>query len=371
MAMVATWAAPVISCRLSSLVEMLRMDEASTSTSTFFLPAANCSELPTTESVPTELFLTVSPPITSLTPVCTTLGAAGDVPAAWPRAGTGENIKGAPTARRKSPRAQTRGLAARGEFVATETSTNGFCMFIVLSLMRIGRSQHGTCGSAFVSTPNGVYAIKSELAICNGMTVCQSVLGRFFDHNPAAGPLPLFLRCWLTLRTCRGLARGIGVGRTPHSFDGAHEPIRQFALHHVRIHQPENPLWHLEVCGKQDDRNVGKPLVDLVGDGFGVYALLFVLQQNSIDRRFLQHFDRGMCARYSLNVESTGFQNGFANLQQFWLVVDAKQSGVHGAFPLDGTKIGSPSEEIPRRKSSGRNGRWRHYKYRLGGASRL
>src|ERR1700690_2089278 len=135
--MVARGAAPVMSCRLSSLVEMSTIDEASTST--FFLPAANCSELPAIESVPTELFLTVSPPITSLTSVCTTLGAAGDVPAAWPRAGTGENIQGALTARRRrSPRAQTGGLTARRGVVATEASAIGFCIFIVLDLMRIG-----------------------------------------------------------------------------------------------------------------------------------------------------------------------------------------------------------------------------------------
>src|ERR1019366_9457988 len=172
MAIVARWAAPITSCRLPSLVEMSRMDEASTST--FSLPAANHSELPTTESAPTELFLTVSPPITSLTSVCTTLGAAGGVSAAWPCPGTGEDINGAPTARRKSPRAQTRGLAAREEFVATETSTIGFCLFMFCTSCVSARSQHGTCGSALVLTPNGVYAIKSELAIsCRNQPITQ------------------------------------------------------------------------------------------------------------------------------------------------------------------------------------------------------
>src|SRR5580658_10413376 len=40
-------------------------------------------------------------------------------------------------------------------------------MLIVLSLMRVGQSQRGTArGSKLVSPPDGVYAIKAELAIC-------------------------------------------------------------------------------------------------------------------------------------------------------------------------------------------------------------
>src|SRR5271165_5302490 len=118
MAIVASSAAPVISCLLSSLVEMSRMDEASTSTVAWSV--AMYSELPTTESVTLELSLIVSPPITSLTSGCDTLGADRNVPDTWLCEGAEENIKGTPRARRKSPRAQVRGLVARKGFGATE-----------------------------------------------------------------------------------------------------------------------------------------------------------------------------------------------------------------------------------------------------------
>jgi hypothetical protein len=39
----------------------------------------------------------------------------------------------------------------------------------------------------------------------------------------------------------------IGVGPTRYSLDGTHEPFRQFALHHVFIHQPQDPLRHVGV----------------------------------------------------------------------------------------------------------------------------
>jgi hypothetical protein len=49
-------------------------------------------------------------------------------------------------------------------------------------------------------------------------------------------------------------------------------------FHHVFIHQPQDSLWHLAVCGKQDDRQVGKPLLNMAGYGFHVHAFQFVLQ---------------------------------------------------------------------------------------------
>src|SRR5208282_5258702 len=124
MAIVARRAAPVISCRLSSLVKMSRMD--GTVTSTVVLLVAICNELPATESVTLELFLIVSPPITSLTSACTTLGADEGVPDAWLRAGAEESMKAPPIARKKSPRTQMRGLPARNGLVATEALAVAF-----------------------------------------------------------------------------------------------------------------------------------------------------------------------------------------------------------------------------------------------------
>jgi hypothetical protein len=60
--------------------------------------------------------------------------------------------------------------------------------------------------------------------------------------------------------------------------DDRHQPFRQLAFHHVFIHQPQDSLWNLGVRRKQDDRQVGKPLLDMAGYGFRVHAFPFVLQ---------------------------------------------------------------------------------------------
>jgi len=54
---------------------------------------------------------------------------------------------------------------------------------------------------------------------------------------------------------------------------------------HIFIHQPEDSLWHLAVRGKQDDRQIGKPLLNMAGYGFYVHAFMFVLQQTTVRRR--------------------------------------------------------------------------------------
>jgi len=61
-------------------------------------------------------------------------------------------------------------------------------------------------------------------------------------------------------------------------FDDWYQPFRQFTLHYVIIHQPQDPLWHLGVSRGQNDRQAGKPLLDMACYGFRVYAFLFVLQ---------------------------------------------------------------------------------------------
>src|SRR5580692_8534816 len=110
MAIVTTLAAPVISCRLSSLVKMSKMVVAGTSTLAFLV--ANCSELATTESVPMELFLMASPPITSLAFGSTTVGTGWVASDVLLRAGAAEKKKkGALTIRRRRPRAQIDHLA--------------------------------------------------------------------------------------------------------------------------------------------------------------------------------------------------------------------------------------------------------------------
>jgi hypothetical protein len=119
------------------------------------------------------------------------------------------------------------------------------------------------------------------------------------------------------------------------SFDGWYQPLRHFTLHYVIILQPQDSLWHLAVSRAQNDRQAGKPLLDMTCYGFRVYAFLFVLQQNRRDRRFLSQLYRGVAARRQLDAITLRLQSSFAKLQHLWTVVDAQQSGrVHGHILL-------------------------------------
>src|SRR3984893_8437564 len=67
------------------------------------------------------------------------------------------------------------------------------------------------------------------------------------------------------------------------AFDDWYQPPRHFTLHYVIIHQPQDSLWHLAVSREQNDRQAGKPLLDMAYYGFRVYGFPFVFQQNRRD----------------------------------------------------------------------------------------
>jgi len=56
------------------------------------------------------------------------------------------------------------------------------------------------------------------------------------------------------------------------SLDDWYQPLRHFTLHYVIIHQPQDSLWHLAVSREQNDRQAGKPLLDMTCYGFRLYS---------------------------------------------------------------------------------------------------
>jgi hypothetical protein len=98
---------------------------------------------------------------------------------------------------------------------------------------------------------------------------CRARTSRAFDAS-------VWFKVEAPLRCCSAtLAPLVRLwSESVRSFDDRHQPFWQFALHHVFIHQPQDSLWHLAVRCKQDERQVGNPLLDMAGYGFHVHAFM-------------------------------------------------------------------------------------------------
>lgn len=98
------------------------------------------------------------------------------------------------------------------------------------------------------------------------------------------------------------------------------------ALEHLCIHELKDVFRQIDVCGKKENGHLGLNASKSCGDLSAIGVWHQIIEDNSVKVQSLEKFDAGVGGLSCKDLVAGAFEDGFADLESDFLVVDTQQS---------------------------------------------